>query len=221
MRDYGRISPEFWTGITGRELRGCKDAQIVGLYIITAPAANMIGVFNCPLWLIAADTGLSPDDVNIGMARLIKANFLTYSKKHELMWVHEMARFQIAPSLAPTDKRVIGIRRYVEKIQDPSIKTRFFKKYQAAFHLIASPLQAPSKPLQASPLQAPPKPLSPSPLQAPPKPRTRTRAIEHPPSQGMNLLAVNRDHGSRERGDTSDQITQAFPARRTNLGIAK
>ena len=135
MCDYGRVPPEFWTGIIGRKLRGDSEAQIVALYLMTAPAANMIGVYRCPVLAIAHDTGLNLEAASKGLERLINANFCTYSKRHELVWVHEMARFQIAAILKPRDKRVIGIRRVVEKIPDPTIKRRFFKKYGVAFRL--------------------------------------------------------------------------------------
>ena len=154
MRDYGAIAPEFWTGDTGRELRGHPEAQIVALYLVTAPLSNMIGVFLCPITTIAHDTGLSIEGASKGLARIIKAGFCTYSKKYETVWVHEMARFQTAAELKLADKRVKHVRKLYEKIPDKLIKQGFFKKYRAAFHLdhegITSPSEAPS--------QAPPKP---------------------------------------------------------------
>ena len=154
MRDYGSVAPEFWTGDTGRALRGHPEAQIVALYLVTAPLSNMIGVFLCPITSIAHDTGLPIEGASKGLARIIKAGFCTYSKTHEIVWVREMARFQIAGELKLADHRVKHVRKLFDKIPDKLIKQAFFKKYRAAFHLdhndIVSLLEAPSK--------APPKP---------------------------------------------------------------
>ena len=48
MRDYGKVSPGFWIGETGKALRGDMEAQIVALYLMTSPHATMTGVYHCP-----------------------------------------------------------------------------------------------------------------------------------------------------------------------------
>ena len=43
-RDYAIVTPQFWTGTTGREIRARgRDAQLVALYLMTSPHANMLG----------------------------------------------------------------------------------------------------------------------------------------------------------------------------------
>lgn len=59
MRDYAQVCPQFWLGKTGKKLRGDAEAQLVALYLITSPHANMIGVFHCPMMYIAHETGMS------------------------------------------------------------------------------------------------------------------------------------------------------------------
>ncbi|MFT3789627.1 MAG: hypothetical protein QM741_00825 [Rudaea sp.] len=61
MRDYGKVSPQFWIGKTGKRLRGNLEAQIVAMYLMTAPAASMTGVYYCPLVSIAHETGLDAE----------------------------------------------------------------------------------------------------------------------------------------------------------------
>ncbi|MCJ2205071.1 hypothetical protein K9T61_05110 [Escherichia coli] len=44
MRDYAKVSPRFWLGETGRELRKAgAEAQVVAFYLMTSPHANMLG----------------------------------------------------------------------------------------------------------------------------------------------------------------------------------
>ena len=40
VRDYGKVSPQFWVGKTGKRLRGDMEAQIVALYLMTSPRTN-------------------------------------------------------------------------------------------------------------------------------------------------------------------------------------
>lgn len=57
MRDYGIVSPRFWIGETGRRLRKLPDAQRIAMYLLTAPMAEMTGVFYCPVATILNDVG--------------------------------------------------------------------------------------------------------------------------------------------------------------------
>ena len=59
MRDYGKVSPQFWIGQTGKKLRSeGAEAQIVAMYLMTSPHANMLGLYYCPAMFIAHETGL-------------------------------------------------------------------------------------------------------------------------------------------------------------------
>ena len=54
MRDYGKVSPQFWIGQTGKKLRAeGMEAQIVAMYLMTSPHANMLGLYYCPAMFIA------------------------------------------------------------------------------------------------------------------------------------------------------------------------
>ncbi|HEY0268071.1 MAG TPA: hypothetical protein VGC12_02435, partial [Methyloradius sp.] len=59
MRDYSKVSGAFWTGKTGKSIRRDMETQIVAMYLMTSPHANMIGVFSLPVGYIQIDTGLT------------------------------------------------------------------------------------------------------------------------------------------------------------------
>lgn len=159
MRDYSKVSGQFWIGKTGKALRGNLQAQIVAMYLMTSPHANMIGVYHCPVMYIAHETGSSIEGASKALQTLIEGDFCTYDEATETVWVHEMARFQIGDELSPVDKQVKGIQKQFDNLPEGPIKQGFHKKYKEAFHLreieflpvdnsvTASPLEAPSKPL--------------------------------------------------------------------------
>lgn len=152
MRDYGVVSPKFWIGETGKALRGNAPAQVLALYLMTCPHANMIGVFHCPVLYMAHETGLGMEGASKALQSLIEAGYCTYEASSETVFVHRMAAYQVAESLKPGDNRVKGVEREWQNISSPQLKSAFFAMYSVAFHLpkkqeAASPLEAPSKPL--------------------------------------------------------------------------
>ena len=76
MRDYAKVAPQFWIGETGRELRTMgPETQVLALYLITSPHANMLGLYYLPLPLMAHETGLSAQGTLKALARLSEAGF--------------------------------------------------------------------------------------------------------------------------------------------------
>lgn len=151
MRDYSKVSGSFWTRGTGKSLRGDMETQIVALYLMTSPHANMIGVFNMPLGYIQIDTGLSIEGALKGLKKLVQGGFCTYDEQNEIVFVHEMATYQIGEELKPADNRVKDIQKQYDNLPASLIKQGFFTKYAKAFCLVktektTSPSKAPSKP---------------------------------------------------------------------------
>lgn len=162
MRDYSKMTSAFWTGRTGKALRGNPDAQLLAAYLVTCGHSNMIGVYYCPVVYMAHETGLGIEGASKALQRLMDEGFCTYDEGAETVWVHEMARFQIGELLKAEDKQVISVAKQFLAMPDCAIKSAFYEKYRSAFHLPEwSPppvdKSARSKPLR-SPSEAPPKP---------------------------------------------------------------
>ena len=155
MRDYSKVNGQFWTGKTGKALRGDAQAQIVALYLVTSPHSNMIGVYHCPILYIAHETGLPIEGASKGLQRLIEGEYCTYDEASDTVFVHEMAKYQIGESLSPNDKQVKGVQKQFDNLPQGRIKQEFFARYAKAFHLAKT--GGKGKPLR-SPLQDPPKP---------------------------------------------------------------
>jgi hypothetical protein len=135
MRDYGKVSPSFWTGETGRMLRGDANSQIVALYLMTSSHSNMIGVFHCPLIYISHDVGIPLEGASKALQRLSEVGFCEYDSPSEVVFVLRMASFQIGDSLKADDNRVKGLRKEVEKIAQPHFRERFLDIYGDAFSI--------------------------------------------------------------------------------------
>lgn len=153
MRDYSKVSPQFWIGKTGKALRKHGfEAQMVGLYLLTSPHANMLGLYYVPQTYIAHETGLGMEGAMKGLQGCIEAGFCRYDEESEMVWVVEMARFQIADQLQPKDNQVKGVQNEYSSIPENPYLAAFFDMYAKAFCMtdkreVESPSQAPSKAL--------------------------------------------------------------------------
>ncbi|MFW2042274.1 hypothetical protein ACG94V_12805 [Acinetobacter sp. ULE_I001] len=156
MRDYAKISPNFWAGKTGKELRNCPESLIVSMYLITCPHANMLGLFYVPLLYIAHETGLGIEGASKGLQWAEDAGFCAYDHDTEIVWVYEMARYQIADQLKPTDKRSIGVQNEYNSLPSNPYLASFYDRYSQSFCMtqkrdnsskIYSKSEAPYKPL--------------------------------------------------------------------------
>lgn len=159
MRDYSKIGPKFWIGATGKKLRAAgMEAQVVAMYLLTSPHANMLGLYYCPIMYIAHETGMTLEGASKGLQRAIEAGFCEYDEDSEVVWVIEMAGYQVGESLKPNDLRVKGVQNEYASLPGNPYLERFFEKYRDAFHMQScreslpengSPSQAPSKPLRS------------------------------------------------------------------------
>lgn len=156
MRDYAKVAPQFWTGETGKKLRAAgPETVIVAMYLMTSPHANMIGLYYLPMVYLLHETGLPIEGASKGLARAIEAHFCQYDDASEMVWVIEMARFQIADALDAKDKRCKGIENELAKVPDSLMRRGFYAKYGKAFNLpesfgkgkgLARGFEAPPKP---------------------------------------------------------------------------
>lgn len=147
MRDYSKVSPNFWIGPTGKAIRKRGAvAQVVAMYLMTSPHANMLGIYHLPIAYIVADTGIPLEGALDGLQWLSEAGFCGYDDTSEVVFVYEMARFQIGVQLKPNDNQVEGVRREYRNLPENRFLLEFFEKYSVAFHLKETRgLETPSK----------------------------------------------------------------------------
>lgn len=171
MRDYAKVLPKFWQGETGRELAAKgAEALVVAMYLMTSPHSNMLGLYYQPVLYMADETGLSPEGASKGLEACMESGFCDYDPITKMVWVFEMASYQIGSDLDPKDKRCKGIQKDYNALPNTPFLGPFFDRYAERFHLTDRREYAPKS-------KAPVLTLV-SPLEAPSKPRTRTRTGE-------------------------------------------
>jgi len=149
MRDYSKVSPQFWIGSTGKKLRSKGvDCQLVSLYLLTCSHANMLGMYYLPKIYIAHECGLTLEGASKGLNSAIEAGFCAYDEASEVVWVYEMATYQIGEQLSEKDLRVKGVQNEYNAQPNSPYLAPFFEKYSAKFLMInMRKIEAPSKPL--------------------------------------------------------------------------
>lgn len=136
MRSFGTVRPTFWTGLTGRAIREAgADAQLLAVYLMTSPHANMLGCYYLPLVLIRKELALSTADVTKGLAIMRKVGFAAYDDASEVIWVYEMAHYQLGDEVSEHDKRLPAVKRCYRELNDCPFLGPFFDKYTDALHL--------------------------------------------------------------------------------------
>lgn len=136
MRSYAKLAPTFWTGSTGRVIRRKgPEAVIVALYLMSAPGSTMLGLYYQPVQHMAHETGLGVEGARKGLEGCIEAGFCRYDESTEMVWVVEMAAFQIAKELKACDKRCAGVQSDYEGLPENPFLGEFFDRYQGVFHL--------------------------------------------------------------------------------------
>lgn len=202
MRDYGTVSPQFWVRGTGKQLRGDAGAQVVALYLMTSPHANMIGIYYCPVDYIAKETGLSIEGASKALQRLASLDFCTYEQESELVFVHRLATYQIGEELSPSDKRVKGVINELAKVPQGACWQAFRARYAVQYHLPIpgdKPLPSPSK----GATEAPSKPETETETETDRAPSAKTRKSQLPSnfkvSDRVRVWAGERGFGDLDR----------------------
>lgn len=155
-RDFAKVLPQFWTGETGRWLRKQgAEVQVVSLYLLTCPTANMIGLYYLPIPTLCHETGLSREGALKALQRVSEGGFAYYDEAREEVWVPQMARYQVGELLKSGDHKIVGVRRLLADFEKSRFHEDFLRLYERPFRLSE---ESEDKD-ETSPLKGAPKPL--------------------------------------------------------------
>ncbi len=104
-------------------------------YLMTSPHANMLGLYYLPILYIAHETGLGLEGASKGLKSTIEAGFCSYDEDTEMVWVHEMAAYQVGKALKPGDNRCAGVRSEYASLTENPFLSLFYERYKDDFHL--------------------------------------------------------------------------------------
>jgi hypothetical protein len=135
VRDYGKVSPAFWITGSGKALRGHPEAQIVGLYLMTCPHANMIGLYYLALATLIHETGLTAEQAASGLAKCAEEKFAFYDSESELAYTPNGATYQVGEFLTGGDKRKVAVLRELRQFSKHAFAELFFRRYKDPYEL--------------------------------------------------------------------------------------
>jgi len=169
MRDHSKASSGFWTGETGKALRGDQPAQVMAHYLFTCPASNMIGMYYLSLPQMCHETGLTKPAALKALARCRALNFAAWDPATEYTFVYEMAKWQIGPTCSPKDNRHRGVINLLEKLTKCPFYNDFLRRYRDDYALDLEEIERASEGAEEglhSPIVGTPSP-APAPAPAP------------------------------------------------------
>lgn len=135
MREFAKISSEFWTSPLGKKVRGCEaEAKILVFYLMTCRHTNMLGIYYLPLALASHEIGIAIEGVQRGIEGLINVGFCSYDEESEYVWVHETAASQLGV-LKKNDNRVKHANRVFKNLPKLPFLSNFYEKYCDLLHL--------------------------------------------------------------------------------------
>ncbi len=138
MRKYGVVAPAFWTGPTGKLLKQKPHhVRLLAVYLITSPHANMIGLYYLPWVVVPHESGLTQQEAQEGIGVLGSPDirFAEYDFDSEMVWVPEMARYQIGERLKRADNNRKAIENIVRSLPKNPFTEKFYDRYEQAFNL--------------------------------------------------------------------------------------
>lgn len=138
---YGVIDENYWTGTTGRAIRerGGRDAQLLGVYLFSNHAANMLGLYRIRWRDIEDDIGVRDQFLVRAFQVCAETEFAYYEPASSFVWVREMARFRLnittTNQLHRDDKRVIGAHKLYHSLPFNVFLRPLYDRYHQQLHL--------------------------------------------------------------------------------------
>lgn len=204
MRDYAQIVPTFWTRGSGKQLRGDPLAMLIALYAMTCPSSTMVGIYYLPIPTLAHETGSTVEGAREALRRVEEVGIAYYDDETEMIWVPEMARYQIGETLTPRDNRKAAVIRALRQVGKHRFARAFHEKYREAYGLPDMPelgFEEPETKGPRSPFEAPSDPLR--------SQRTGTENREQDLSH--TLSAAAREDGPGEAEEPPASVTVVRP----------
>ncbi|WP_010597642.1 hypothetical protein [Rickettsiella massiliensis] len=136
MREFAKISVEFWTSPLGKQMRGYEaESKVLVFYLLTCRHTNMLGIYYLPLALASHETGIDLEGVRRSIEVLIKVGFCSYDEDSEYVWVHGTAASQLG-TLNKNDNRVKHVNRVFKDLPNLPFLSVFYEKYCDLLHLV-------------------------------------------------------------------------------------
>lgn len=155
MRTQVTLIPTFWTRGSGKKLRGNPVAQVLALYLMSAPASTYVGIYYLTIITIVNETGLTEAQVRETLP--LVSDIAQYDEQAELVFLPECSRINIGESMSVTDKKRKNVLAQLKIHGKHPFVAQWIERYYGPYHLsndgIAHPTEGASKglPLNSHP----------------------------------------------------------------------
>ncbi|MDY7093742.1 MAG: hypothetical protein SX243_12290 [Acidobacteriota bacterium] len=136
IRTYAVVSSDIWYGEIGQKMSGNWKLQGLALYLLTHGHANMTGISRLPAAYISFDLGHPAEEIEEALQTFESWGFIRRDLKQGLVWVVEMASYELPDTLKPLDKRVKGLKQVLRNLPPSPLRRAFVERYGKAFHLL-------------------------------------------------------------------------------------
>lgn len=168
MREYGKVTPRFWTGQLGKSIRGNAYAQALASYLVNCPHGNMIGLFHLPFTYMQADLGWTLPRIRQTLQSL-PSDFVLYDYINDRVLILEAWRIELCKDdMGADDNRRKQVANLVRANLASPLANRFLQRYPKTRAAVSDLLPASAL--------GPPEPLD-SPSEAPSEGLSRARAV--------------------------------------------
>lgn len=135
MRTYAQLRPTFWTRGSGKKLRGKRDAQVLAVYLMSAPHSSMTGLYYEPMVSVLHDLGMTEEAFRVALEEI--SEIARYDFDEELVWLPNGCREQMnlkeGTRIKLGDKRLPGVRTEVEAFGNHPFALEFKRRYLPGF----------------------------------------------------------------------------------------
>lgn len=133
MRTQVTLIPTFWTRGSGKKLRGNPNAQVLALYLMSAPASTYVGIYYLPFLTIVNETGLTEEQVRAALPEI--SEIALYDEQAELVFLPEGAAHQIGQTMSTADKKRKSVLAQLKVYGKHPFVTQWVERYYDAYHL--------------------------------------------------------------------------------------
>ncbi len=152
MRTSSTFKPSFWTGESGRKLRGNKPAQVLAAYLMTSPHGTMIGLYYESRVSILHESGLTDEEFDTAMPQI--SEIALYDEAKGLVYLPNGAEHQMGETLSVRDKKRGAVLSQLKIYRRHPFVSKWIERYYEPYHLAHDGISLP-KPPQVSPSDAP------------------------------------------------------------------
>jgi len=132
IRAYGMIPTRLWMGHLVPAFSTLSAfARLLYLYLLSAPTANMAGLYYLNWNAVPSEVGLELEQTITAREELVNAGLISYDTSSKEVWIRDYIQLQVSDEpLNQNDKRMIGLQRTIQQARSVSLRQRCLEELE-------------------------------------------------------------------------------------------